>query len=370
MSDGWSRSFQVGLCLFVLVAWGVVAGNRSLLQNEASLQAELLQFGGPPPGTPAADPAQKKGDSADEEQAPGPPKLPASVKKLLAEATPLNPQETLWLDRKNKAVYVQSYVVLKAGMLEMLCCPAQTKEHESILATPCPPQLVHAALLALGAETGKPAEFADPPRPPQGEKLSIQLFWEQAKGKRKQQDAREWIRTATRRYFIVPLAQLPTDAELDEDQELKYDPRRGELLHFGVITPELRDEYLKLSQDAPFREAIQALHKKSQSRPLQAEWVFVGSEFYVDPETGRQFYLADAGEFICVANFPSAMIDVAILSSASDDDRGFEANSDVVPELGTPVLIQIQRMRDVQAGKPAKDAVGGKDGKPGATEGK
>lgn len=353
MFDAWSKRLHVGLCLLVILAWGVVAGDRSL-------QAELLQFGGPPP----AESPRKEADSADGEQTPGPPKLPQSVKKLLAEATPLNPEESLWLDRKNKAVYVQSYVVLKAGMLEMLCCPAQTKEHESILATPCPPQLVHAALLALGAESGKPAEFDDPPRPPQGEKLSIQLFWEQAEGKRKQQDAREWIRTATRRYFIVPLAQLPLDAKLDEDQELKYDPRRGELLHFGVITPELRDEYLKLSQDAKFQEAIQALHKKSRSRPLQAEWVFVGSEFYVDPETGRQYYLADAGEFICVANFPSAMIDVAILSSASDDDRGFEANSDVVPELGTPVLIQIQRMRDVPADKRPQAEPGSKDGKP------
>ncbi len=285
-----------------------------------------------------------------EEQAPAVPTPSKVLAGVVKQAIPMNPQRTLWLDRQKKAVYVQSHVVLTAGLLEMLCCPAGTKEHESILASPCPPQLVHAALLALGAETGKPAEFGDSFRPPQGEKLELTLFWENEQGKLQQQDARQWIRTATRRYFVVPLETLPPDLKLPEESDLKYDAQRRELLHYSVLDAAQARQLQQLSVDPPFRRAIDALRDASQPQPLRAEWIFVGSAFQVDPETGKQYYLADGGDFICVANFPSAMIDVAMLSSASDDSRGFEANSDVVPPLGTPVLIKIQRTKDLKPG--------------------
>lgn len=292
-----------------------------------------------------------------EEQAPAVPTPSKVLAGVVKQAIPMNPQRTLWLDRQEKAVYVQSHVVLTAGLLEMLCCPAGTKEHESILASPCPPQLVHAALLALGAETGKPAEFGDPFRPPQGEKLELTLFWENEQGKLQRQDARQWVRTATRRYFVVPLETFPPDLKLPEESDLKYDAQRRELLHYSVLEAAQARQLQQLSADTAFRRAIDALRDASQPQPLRAEWIFVGSAFQVDPETGKQYYLADGGDFICVANFPSAMIDVAMLSSASDDSRGFEANSDVVPPLGTPVLIKIQRTRDLKPGdkKPSSE---------------
>src|SRR5687768_3825558 len=59
---------------------------------------------------------------------------PASPPQASGKIVPLNKQETVLLDRPGRRVLVKSKVVLREGLLEMLACPLQTKEHESILA--------------------------------------------------------------------------------------------------------------------------------------------------------------------------------------------------------------------------------------------
>jgi hypothetical protein len=50
-------------------------------------------------------------------------------------------------------------------------------------------------------------------------------------------------------------------------------------------------------------------------KPLEYPWVFAGSGFWVDETTGEKSYLAESGDFICVSNFPSAMLDLPVASS-------------------------------------------------------
>ena len=68
-------------------------------------------------------------------------------------------------------------------------------------------------------------------------------------------------------------------------------------------------------------------------------WVFAGSRFWTDEETGRQYYQAEGGDFICVSNFSTAMLDVPIKSSQSNDALEFEAFTERIPALGTPVRL-------------------------------
>lgn len=75
--------------------------------------------------------------------------------------------------------------------------------------------------------------------------------------------------------------------------------------------------------------------KKSMTQP----WVFAGSGFWKDPESGKEFYMAESGDFICVSNFTTAMLDVPIESSQSNEALSFEANPDGIPALGTPVRL-------------------------------
>lgn len=62
-------------------------------------------------------------------------------------------------------------------------------------------------------------------------------------------------------------------------------------------------------------------------REMKADFVFTGSGFFTDEKTGEQFYHAEVGDLICVANFSSlSVIDVAAESSApTNDGLMFEA---------------------------------------------
>lgn len=104
-------------------------------------------------------------------------------------------------------------------------------------------------------------------------------------------------------------------------------------------------------------------HAKT-GQPLQYPWVFAGSGFWVDEEVGERFYLADGGEFICVSNFSTAMLDLPVESSDANDTLLFTAFTERIPPLGTPVFLILtpQRPADGAAtppeasGEPAKKA--------------
>jgi len=74
-------------------------------------------------------------------------------------------------------------------------------------------------------------------------------------------------------------------------------------------------------------------------RPMTHDWVFAGSGFWKDEETGQEHYRANGGDFICVSNFPTAMLDLPIESSQANADLMFEAFSDNIPPKGTKVRV-------------------------------
>jgi hypothetical protein len=68
-------------------------------------------------------------------------------------------------------------------------------------------------------------------------------------------------------------------------------------------------------------------------------WVFAGSGFWTDEATGQKHYMAETGDFICVSNFPSAMLDLPIQSSQDNEHLLFEAFTERIPPLGTRVRL-------------------------------
>ena len=89
------------------------------------------------------------------------------------------------------------------------------------------------------------------------------------------------------------------------------------------------------------------VRKVDTKEALAYDWVFVGSGLHRDPDSGETFYYADAGEFICVSNFPTAMLDLPVPSSGKNADLLFEAFTERIPPQRTPVRI-------VLTPKPAK----------------
>src|SRR5581483_8695925 len=95
----------------------------------------------------------------------------------------------------------------------------------------------------------------------------------------------------------------------------------------------------------------------STGKALKHPWVFAGSRFWRDEQTGKETYLANMGELICVSNFSSAMLDLPIESSDKAGQLLFTAYTERIPPLDTKVTI-------VLTPKPAKVA----DKKSGTSE--
>ncbi|WP_436716462.1 YdjY domain-containing protein [Roseiconus lacunae] len=188
-------------------------------------------------------------------------------------ATSLSKEGRLWIDPKKKRVYIDGYVAMTRGPLEMFACPAGTKEHESIVAALSRSRDAHAALLAVEASPGTPVRFRPEYVPPTGQVIRVWVCWYDSDGKFHTVDAREWI------------------------------------------------------------------HDLDTGKAMATEWVFAGSGFWQDPEDNREYYEADSGDMICVSNFSSAMLDVAISSSADADALRFEPFESKIPARETPVRL-------------------------------
>jgi hypothetical protein len=269
----------------------------------------------------------------------------AAGKKPVDKLVALDPKGIVQLDHVGKRLLVKTHVVLREGFLEMLCCPAQTKEHESILAVDGKAYVIHAGLLALGAKTGAPVQYQPTFHPPTGQPVDIFLQWADADGKPHRVKAQEWIRYATHRYYIVNMDQLPaglTLPERDEALPIRFFPKFKQLTWFGPMSVQQRDKLLTFSKDAAYRKAINGFFDQSQSRQMDVGWVFVGSGYYLDERTGKKVYLAEGGDLICVSNFPDSMLDLAIKSTDKQDEGLlFEAWTERIPPRGTEVTMEL-----------------------------
>ena len=165
----WPHDVISRVVLTGAVSWGVAALARQPIDPNAT-----------PNGQAAPAPASEREAEAD--------RHPGLVR--------LSRTEEVWIDRKRKEVVVGGRVVLDRGAIEVFACPARTKEHEAIVATKCSAKLIHAALLAIGLEPGRPVGFQPDYRPAEGPPVTIRMRWRDAEGRERESDAQEWIRNA------------------------------------------------------------------------------------------------------------------------------------------------------------------------------
>ena len=112
---------------------------------------------------------------------------------------PLNKKGGLWIDIKRKWVIVDGSVCLREGPLEMFMCPAQTKEHESVITTPIDAEAVHTSLLAIGAKTGRPVQFQPEYKRVTGSVIDIVVVWVGENDKINASLAQDWIKKGNTR---------------------------------------------------------------------------------------------------------------------------------------------------------------------------
>ncbi len=220
-----------------------------------------------------ATPTPKDGpveSPVDGPSSPGRPQLPVQP-----HWKRLSPKDPVWLDKSQKTVIVGGQICHREGPIEMFACPRDTKEYESVVVVDCKSFMVHAALLAVGAEPGRPVEFLPEYRAAEGPIIDVTAEWIDEQGKPQHVRAQEWVK----------------------------DHRTG--------------------------------------KAMDHDWVFAGSGFWVDEETGDRHYHAEGGELICVSNFSTATLDLPIRSSQANAELLFVAFGEKIPPLGTPVHLKL-----------------------------
>ena len=287
------------------------------------------------------------------------PAAPAPKTAIPTKLQALNKQETVLLDQAGKRLFLKGRVCLRKGALELLCCLKQTKEHEAIFSVDTKAYVVHAGLLALGAEQGKPVEFDPAYKPPTGQQIDIFVHWTDAKGKTQRMSGQQLIRYVTHRFYSEKLEKLPAEVKLSERlDEMRYDVKNKELIWYGPMNDETKKRYLAMTKDKAFRACIEQFHAKTQSREMDANWVFSGSSFYQDEQTKEKYYRAEDGDLICVANFSSATLDIAARSGNGTEELLFEAWTERLPEVDTPVTIELvpvaAKVKEAEAPQPDK----------------
>jgi hypothetical protein len=91
-------------------------------------------------------------------------------------------------------------------------------------------------------------------------------------------------------------------------------------------------------QQTPAQQWIRNVKTK---KPMEYHWVFAGSDFWLDENTGKKHYLGDAGDFICVSNFPSATLDLPVKSPQDNENLLYEAFTEKIPPRGTKVTLAL-----------------------------
>ncbi len=127
----------------------------------------------------------------------------------------------------------------------------------------------------------------------------------------------------------------------------KYVPASGTEIEIWVLWKDKGGMHRKM-------RAQEWIRQSSTGKPMPFKWVFAGSSFWRDEETGKEIYQAEGGDLICVSNFSTATLDLPVESTAHGDDLMFEAFTENIPTRGTHVRLVLIPKLDEKA-EPAKD---------------
>jgi hypothetical protein len=128
--------------------------------------------------------------------------------------TRLGKDSHIWADKKNKQVIVRGIVCLREGMF---ACPRGTKEHESIVSVHAKSSEIHASLLALGIDNGKPMDWREVYQPATGPIMEIEVWWNED-GKIQKRRMQEMLKEnntgkATEAKFVFGGSEIYVDPE-------------------------------------------------------------------------------------------------------------------------------------------------------------
>jgi hypothetical protein len=111
----------------------------------------------------------------------------------------------------------------------------------------------------------------------------------------------------------------------------KYAPATGQIVDIWVLWKDEKGENQKI-------KAQEWIKQVKTGKAMPYNFVFAGSGFWKDDD-GKEYYYADGGDFICVSNFATAMLDLPVESSQDNTGLLFVANTEKIPPKGTKVRL-------------------------------
>lgn len=233
---------------------------------------------------------------ADDSQPPASDGLEQALRKLRMPGVRLNLEE--------RAVDVEAEVCLHEGLLELVACTEDSKEHESIVVLKARPLHVHTALLLFGARPGTPAmrKVADGeggerliPVPPAGDAIDVSLVFPGPDGKPQEHPIRR---------FIAPANLLDFDG-------------------------------------SPLPEA--------KKKPFPPKFLFAGSLLVEKGAGPRKYVCEDSGNVISISTFGDELLCLPGIHGHDNDGLAWQVNPKGLPAVGKPVILRLRPIK-----KPVK----------------
>jgi hypothetical protein len=213
--------------------------------------------------------------------------------------------------KEPRAVILEGTFILdRHDVLEYFACPLKNgKLHETVIAVDADPAALNVAMIALGYESGGGVEVLGDPSVPRGDRVRMFVEW-------------DWNEAeAVRRYLegIEPAWKRPGHDGVRE--------KVGE----GVISWEPGQVVRVRAEDTMFNHA--------DGHPmLHTDWIYSGSGFIRDEDTGRHLYKAALeGVLAAVYRDPAAVFNTPLRTG--EDDVYYSVRDSVVPPRGTRCLL-------------------------------
>lgn len=208
---------------------------------------------------------------------------------------------------EERYVDVDATVCLRVGMLELIACTKDTKEHEAILSVHAKAAHIHAALLLIGAKPGNPAmrkpineeqtRWVD--LPPRGQEIDVFIVIEDEEGKLKEHPMSE---------FLV---------------------RSAEDVNGGPVTEE---------------------QKKDRRFPTHT-FLFAGSHLWKHEDRPPRYLADDSGNVLSLATFGDELLCLPGVHAHENGGLVWEVDATHLPALDSKVILRLRPRFPEQAPK-------------------
>ena len=191
------------------------------------------------------------------------------------------------------SVDVDAEVCLHDGLLELILCVDNTKEHESIFSTKARALHIHTALLLMGSKPGTPAM----------KKIQI-------KG---------------------------------EDQWISVEPSGDDIVLSVVL--QSKDGSDKEHPINKFVSPAAAENKEQDSGEMKKfpdKFIFSGSHLIATVNGKKKYLCEDSGNVISVSTFGDEMLCLSEVTGHDNNKLGWKVNPKLLPKIGDQVIIRLK----------------------------